>query len=147
MRTMNAADVWAENEQTLAAVAGQLAHVARQRGGTLMGAVADLHKLGSGALWPRSALELGQVQLPALVRRAGHAGCTVRPVGGQARGVWHVEAAALPQAAPKPQPRSVPPAPPRAVQAPPVAAAPAEPDWKKIGFDNLTHYLTRRTAA
>jgi len=94
-----------ENEMTAAAVAACLAHAARQCGGVLTGDAAELHKLGSGPLWPRSALELGRVQLPDLARRTGHAGCTVRPVGGLARGVWHVQAAPLPQAAPRPQAR------------------------------------------
>lgn len=94
-----------ESEMTAAAVAGCLANAARQRGGVLLGTAAELHKLGSGDLWPRSALELERVQLPDLARRAGHAGCTVQPVGGAARGVWHIKAAPLPQAAPKPLPR------------------------------------------
>jgi hypothetical protein len=123
-----------ENEMTAAAVAGCLAHAARQRGGVLIGTAAELHKLGIGELWPRSALELERVQLPDLARRAGHAGCTVRPVGGQARGVWRVQAAALPQAAPKPpvRPVAVAPAPaaqPHAFAAPvprPVAVSQAE---------------------
>ncbi len=90
-----------ENEMTAAAVAGCLAHAARQRGGVMTGTAAELHKLGSGELWPRSAMELERVQLPDLARRAAHAGCTVRLAGGQARGVWRVQAAPLPQAKPK----------------------------------------------
>jgi hypothetical protein len=115
-----------ENEMTAAAVAGCLAHAARQRGGVLLGTAAELHKLGSGELWPRSALELERVQLPDLARRAGHAGCTVQPMGGAARGVWHVMAAPLPQAVPKPQPRPVaataPAAPPKRPQSGRIAA-------------------------
>jgi hypothetical protein len=116
-----------ENEMTAAAVAGCLAHAARQRGGVLIGTAAELHKLGSGELWPRSAMELDRVQLPDLARRAGHAGCTVRPVGGRARGVWHVQAAALAQAAPKPPVRPVAAVPAPAAQARPVAALPPLP--------------------
>lgn len=92
---------------TFAAVAGGLAHAARQRGGALMGTAAELHKLGDGELWPRSALELERVILPDLARRQAHAGCTVRPIGGAARGQWHIQAAPLPQTAPKVLPRPV----------------------------------------
>ncbi len=125
MRIAPPAQVRAETELAAAAVAGQLAHVARQRGGVMTGTAAELHKLGSGKLWPASPLELHHVVLPALARRASHAGCTVRPVGGMARDTWHVAALPLPQAAPGPQPRPVVPAPAQAAQARPVAAAPA----------------------
>jgi len=89
-----------ENEMAAAAVAGCLAHAARQRGGTLMATAAELHALGNGPLWPRSALELDRRTLPALARRAGLALCTVRPMAGAARGVWHIQATPLPAPAP-----------------------------------------------
>jgi len=92
--------VMIENEMAAAAVAGCLAHAARQRGGTLMATAAELHALGNGPLWPRSALELDRRTLPALARRAGLALCTVRPMAGAARGVWHIQATPLPAPAP-----------------------------------------------
>jgi len=133
---MHPADrVFIDNEMAAAAVAGCLAHAARQHGGVLMANAAELHRLGSGALWPRSALEMERATLPALARRPGHAGCTVRPVGGYARGVWHITAAPLAAPAPlalavrpvaTPAPLSAPPAPaprPAAVARPVMAAA------------------------
>lgn len=79
------------------AVATQLAQAARQSGGSLLATAADLHKLGTGEAWPRSALELHNVTLPELARRPAAAGCTVQRL---ADGRWHVVAAAVPVALP-----------------------------------------------
>jgi hypothetical protein len=161
-----------EWETTFAAVAGGLAHAARQRGGVLMGDAAELHKLGSGNAWPRSALELERVVLPELVRQPGRAGCSVRPVGGAARGVWHVQAAPLPQpvaqaaarpvavrpVAPVPPPRAVPapaPVPHRAVGGTYLSAAaglpiPTQAEYEKVKAAALAaseHRLAQRKLA
>jgi len=134
---MHPADrVFIDNEMAAAAVAGCLAHAARQRGGGLIADAAELHTLGGGPLWPRSALELERATLPGLARRPGHAGCTVRPVGGLARGMWQITAAPLAPALalvarpvvampPLPAPAPLPPRPAAAAVAPALLPAPA----------------------
>ena len=128
------------------AVATQLAQAARQSGGSLLASAADLHKLGTGEAWPRSALELERVTQPELARRPDAAGCTVQRL---ADGRWHVVAAALPVAIPaavaRPvalpaataQPAAAPL--PAATQQPvavpvarPVAAAPSEAEFERV---------------
>ena len=84
---------------TFDAVASQLAKSARSDGGTLLASAADLHKLGTGEAWPRSALELELVTLPELARRPDAAGCTVQRL---ADGRWYVVPVALPAATAQP---------------------------------------------
>ena len=71
------AQVHAAWAATFDAVASQLAKSARSDGGTLLATAADLHKLGTGEAWPRSALELERVTQPELARRPDAA---VKPV-------------------------------------------------------------------
>ena len=91
------AQVHAAWAATSDAVATQMAQAARQSGGSLLATAADLHKLGTGEAWPRSALELERVTLPELARRPDAAGCTVQRL---ADGRWYVVAAAVPAALP-----------------------------------------------
>ena len=91
------AQVHAAWAATSDAVATQMAQAARQSGGSLLATAADLHKLGTGEAWPRSALELERVTLPELARRPDAAGCTVQRL---ADGRWYVVAAAAPVALP-----------------------------------------------
>ena len=91
------AQVHAAWAATSDAVATQMAQAARQSGGSLLATAADLHKLGTGEAWPRSALELHHITLPALARSPDTAGCTVQRL---ADGRWHVLAAAVPVALP-----------------------------------------------
>jgi hypothetical protein len=77
---LTAQQVHAQRELQLAAVAGSLAHAAAQRGGTIAGSAAELHKLFGtpSPLLPRSALQLEREMLPALSRRGVFAGADVR---------------------------------------------------------------------
>jgi len=87
-----------ENEAAAVAVAATLAAGARHAGGTLIASAAELHAMGSGPHWPRSALELDRRVLPGLARRGPLSGATVAPVGGMAGRRWHIAAAPLPPA-------------------------------------------------
>jgi len=87
-----------ENEAAAVAVAATLAAAARQRGGSLIGTAAELHAMGSGPLWPRSALEMDRATLPVLSRRGPLAGATVTAVSVMAGRLWHIAATPLPPA-------------------------------------------------
>lgn len=115
----------AERALTLAAVAGALAHAARQRGGEMLADAAGLHALGDGPLWPQSRAEMLADTLPALARQPGHAGATVTLASRGANPAWHVLAAPLAPAVLPPLPAMPTPLP--AAVAPPVAAAVAPP--------------------
>ena len=117
---------------TFDAVASQLAKSARSDGGTLLASAADLHKLGTGEAWPRSALELERVTLPELARRPDAAGCTVQRL---ADGRWYVVPVALPAATAQPAAAPLPAATQQPVAVPvarPVAAAPSEAEFECV---------------
>ena len=145
---MTPQEILLANETELATVAAVLADAARARGGTLSATAAELHRLCGvpSPIWPRSALELDRHTLPRLARRPGHAGATVRALGGLARGQWLVTAEPVARAVAPTSPAlagagPLPPPPPAA------AEADAEPEVSEAEFQRVKAELAEAEEA